>query len=153
MWVPVVPFVFYPSHTQKTSYSGKEKCPPELPQVANCSENYIWAEKSVSTCEWWDESVCTRRPPTAAPNCWPLKVQASNGGKTEGNLGEEKSFSGHLSQKNQPPPTVWNLDSARLDFLSEIVYHHLACLNWWTSSFVFSCVIHDIMLLVWSHVC
>ncbi len=35
-------------------------------------------------------------------NCWPLKVEASNGGKTEGTLGEEKSFSGHPSQKSAP---------------------------------------------------
>lgn len=82
-------------------------------------------------------------------NCWPLKVEARNGGKTEGNLREEKSFSGQAPL----PLTVSNLKPC-LDFLSELsvprqltaclVYHSVFSLNWWTScsaASVLSCMI------------
>lgn len=64
------------------------KTSSELPQMASCSENSISAEKSVSTCERRDESVCARRPPTAAPTVDLWKYQASNEGKLGGDLGE-----------------------------------------------------------------
>lgn len=35
------------------------KTPPELPQVASCSEKSIWEEESVTTCERWRGNVCT----------------------------------------------------------------------------------------------
>lgn len=153
MWVPVVPVLrlVLSITSPKTSFGGGGKTPPELPQVASCSENYLWVEKSASTCERWDESVCLRRPPQAAPTVDLWKWSQVMEGRRWGTWGR-RSHSLVIRPKNQPPDHLKPRSCSpglvtSQSFCPSVAHslstlrHRLACLNWTSAASVFSCMI------------